>query len=115
MVGFESLCFPENLPIPAYVVLYVIMCVTLLGSGFNPEINRMKVFQMVLVYPMPLSCRSNLLVLEGITLNIFNVLHALCRDRVGKLISPKAHVLSYQHDINIIVVHLRKINKLKIC
>lgn len=112
MVGFESFCFPENLAVPVYVVLYVMLHVTLLGSGFTPEINRMKVFQMVLKCPMPLSGRSNLLILEGITLNIFNVLHALCRGRVGKLISPKAHVLSYQHNTNIIVVHLRKINRL---
>lgn len=115
MVGFESFCFPENLAVPVYAVPYVIMHVMHLGSGFTPEINRMKVLQMVLVYPMALSHRSNLLILEGISLSIFNVLHALCRDRVGKLISPKAHVLSYQHDTNIIVVHLRKINKLKIC
>lgn len=113
MVRFESFCFSENLAVPVCVVLYVIMCVPLLGSGFTPGIYTMKVFQMVLVHPMPLSHRSNLLILEGIILNLFNVLHALCRDRVGKLISPKAHVLSYQHNTNIIVVHLRKINKLK--
>lgn len=89
--------------------------VTLLGSGFTSEINRMKVFQTMLVSPMLLSGRSNLLILEGITRSISNVLHALCRGRVGKLISPKAHVLSYQHDTNILVAHLRKINKLKIC
>lgn len=60
-------------------------------------------------------CHTGAIFDSWITLNIFHVLHVLCRNRVGKLISPKAHVLSYQHDTNIIVVHLRKINKLKIC
>lgn len=41
MEGFESFCFPENLAVPVYGVLYVIMHVTLLGSGVTPEISRM--------------------------------------------------------------------------